>query len=129
MSTTTITLTCAQSGTSYTTNLNSALGAIDTCHSGTTAPATNVVQGKLWLDLSSSDMVLKIYDGTSWLPMLDLDAGVMKATAVDGLDLTNWTVTETSGVLYFATGGVNKMKLDASGNMTCVGSVTAYGTM
>jgi len=187
MSTTTITLTCAQSGTSYTTNLNGALGAIDTCHSGTTAPTTNVVQGKQWLDTSSGDMILKIYDGTSWLTLLDLTAGVMKAVSAvtadslatartvtvsgdatgsftyDGsansslvitdvyphaelngsatevfsastmnaatVDLGDWTVTETTGVLYFATGGVSKMKLDASGNITCVGNITAYGTM
>ena len=62
MSTTTITLTCAQSGTSYTTNLNNALSALDTAHSGATAPTTNLVQGKFWLDTSSGDMVLKIYD-------------------------------------------------------------------
>lgn len=45
------------------------------------------------------------------------------------VDLGNWTVTESAGVLYFATSGVNKMKLDASGNLTVVGNVTAYGTM
>ena len=53
-------------------------------------------------------------------------AGEVQATTVD---LGDWTVTETGGVLYFATGGVNKMKLDASGNLTVVGNVTAYGTV
>ena len=43
--------------------------------------------------------------------------------------LGDWTVTESSGVLHFATGGVNKMKLDATGNLTVVGNVTAYGTI
>ena len=43
--------------------------------------------------------------------------------------LTNWTIVETAGVLYFKTGGVSKAKLDASGNLTVVGNVTAYGTM
>jgi len=50
----------------------------------------------------------------------------LNATTVD---LGNWTVTESAGVLYFATGGVNKMKLDASGNLTVVGDVTAFGTV
>jgi len=45
------------------------------------------------------------------------------------LDLGNWTVTESGGVLFFATGGTNKMKLDASGNLTTVGNVIAYGSM
>lgn len=42
---------------------------------------------------------------------------------------TNWTVTESGGVLYFKYGGVNKMKLDSSGNITVSGNVTAYGTV
>ena len=46
-----------------------------------------------------------------------------------GVDLGNWTLTESAGVLYFATGGTNKMKLDASGNLTVVGDVTAFGTI
>jgi hypothetical protein len=50
----------------------------------------------------------------------------LNATTVD---LGNWTVTESVGVLYFATGGVNKMKLDASGNLTVVGDLTAFGTI
>ena len=53
-------------------------------------------------------------------------ASTMNATTVD---LGDWTITEGGGVLYFATGGTNKMKLDASGNLTVVGNVTAYGTM
>jgi len=47
----------------------------------------------------------------------------------NSFDFGNWTITETSGVLYFATSGTNKMKLDASGNLTCVGDVTAYGSI
>jgi hypothetical protein len=42
---------------------------------------------------------------------------------------TNWSVTETAGVLYFAYSGTNKAKIDSSGNLTVVGNVTAYGTV
>lgn len=49
--------------------------------------------------------------------------------AVTTVDLGDWTITESAGVLYFATGGVNKMKLDATGNLTVTGDVTAYGTI
>ena len=52
--------------------------------------------------------------------------GTLNATTVD---LGNWTLTESGGVLFFATGGTNKMKLDASGNLICVGDVTAFGTV
>ena len=50
-------------------------------------------------------------------------------TNTTSVDFGNWTITESAGVLYFATGGTNKMKLDASGNLTVVGDVTAYGTV
>jgi hypothetical protein len=53
-------------------------------------------------------------------------ASTLNATTVD---LGNWTITEAAGVLYFATLGVNKMKLDGSGNLTVVGDVTAKGTV
>jgi hypothetical protein len=52
--------------------------------------------------------------------------GTVNVTTVD---LGNWTITESAGVLYFATGGTNKMKLDASGNLTVTGDVTAYGSV
>mgnify|MGYP006091009897 FL=1 len=53
-------------------------------------------------------------------------ASTLNATTVD---LGDWTITESSGTLYFATGGTNKMKLDASGNITAAGNVTAFGTI
>ena len=53
-------------------------------------------------------------------------ASTLNATTVD---LGDWTITESAGVLYFATGGTNKMKLDADGNLLVVGNVTAYGTI
>ncbi len=45
------------------------------------------------------------------------------------VDLGDWTVTESAGVLYFANSGTNKMKIDASGNLTVAGDVTAFGTI
>lgn len=51
------------------------------------------------------------------------------AVGSGSITTTNWTVVESGGVLYFKYGGVNKMKLDSSGNITVVGNVTAYGTV
>ena len=51
---------------------------------------------------------------------------------VEAIDFGDWRITESSGVLYFATGGfggVNKMKLDASGNLTITGSLNSNGTI
>lgn len=52
------------------------------------------------------------FDSSGWLP---LGSG--------------WKVKESGGVLYFAVGSTNYMKLDASGNLTVAGNVTAYGTV
>ena len=56
----------------------------------------------------------------------ELTATTMNVTTVD---LGDWTITESAGSLYFATGGTNKMKLDASGNAIFTGDVTAFGTI
>lgn len=47
----------------------------------------------------------------------------------DVIGFSNWTITESGGALYFATGGTNKMKLDASGNLDVVGNVNTNATI
>ena len=42
---------------------------------------------------------------------------------------TNWSVLESGGILFFRYAGVNKMKIDSSGNITVTGNVTAYGSV
>ena len=44
-------------------------------------------------------------------------------------DFGDWTVTETGGSLYFATLGVNKMKLTAAGNLEITGTLTQSATI
>jgi hypothetical protein len=56
----------------------------------------------------------------------NFSAAILNATTVD---LGDWTLTESAGTLYFASSGVNKMKLDASGNLTVVGNVNTNGTI
>jgi len=59
----------------------------------------------------------------SWVPLVNEDGS-------GGVKLgSNWTVTETNGSLYFSTGGTNKMKLDANGNLDVVGSVNSNATI
>jgi len=41
----------------------------------------------------------------------------------------NWTVEQSSNNLLFKYNGASKMKLDENGNLTCVGDVTASGTI
>ena len=44
-------------------------------------------------------------------------------------DFGDWTVTESGGSLYFATLGVNKMKLTAAGNLEITGTLTPSATI
>jgi hypothetical protein len=53
-------------------------------------------------------------------------SGTVNANSVD---LGSFVVTETNGHLYFSVNGVNKMKLDASGNLDVVGSVNSNATI
>jgi hypothetical protein len=57
------------------------------------------------------------------LTATSIATSVISATT---LDFGTWTVTETGGILYFASGGTNKMKLDSSGNLSVSGNITAY---
>ena len=67
--------------------------------------------------------------------MLQHEGATKLATTSTGISVTgsvtlgNWSVTQSGTDLVFATGGTNKMKLDASGNLTVVGDVTAFGTV
>ena len=66
-------------------------------------------------------------------PMVQPTATITTATITTAnattVDFGDWTITEDAGVLKFATGGVNKMSLDASGNLTVTGNVNTSGTI
>lgn len=74
MSTTTLTISADQTGTAYTADLNAGLAAINTCHSGNTAPTEDLFAGKFWLDTAGSNPILKIYR-TGWKSLFTLKAG------------------------------------------------------
>ena len=56
-------------------------------------------------------------------------ASVIELSAAFKVDYGDWTISESGGSLYFATSGVNKMKLDASGNLDVVGNVNTNATI
>jgi hypothetical protein len=45
------------------------------------------------------------------------------------INTTNYTFTEVGGVLFIKNGATNIAKIDASGNLTVIGNITAYGTV
>ena len=84
------------------------------------AVANTVVDGKAMVYGSS---------GTATMTTATITTANITTANVTTVDLGNWTITESGGVLFFATNGTNKMKLDGSGNLTVVGDITAFGTV
>ena len=116
-------------GTTINTALDTIVDGVNGT-SGTLAPdlSTLTINGT---DVTATAAELNYMDGvtSNVQTQLDTKAPTASPTFTGTVTLGGWTVTESAGVLYFATGGTNKMKLDASGNLTVVGNVTAYGTV
>jgi hypothetical protein len=98
MSTASISITPVQTGTAYTNDLNAALDAVDTKHSGAVAPTTELITGKYWLDTSGVDPILKIYrSGWKTLFTIKTDGASMDAFSVNTGALTVSGVTTFNG--------------------------------
>ena len=78
----------------------------------------------------TTDVVSFETDGSERARVNNTGISVTGAVALTGsVSFANWTITETGGSLYFATGGTNKMKLDSSGNLDVVGNVNTNATI
>ena len=130
MSQKTITLSCDQSGTTYTTELNLALEAMDSMHSGDVAPTTNIADGKFWLDTSVSDNVVKILIGATWHVLWDFDGSDFFAKRAESA--TNATLAaaatklETArlvgGISFDGTVNIDLPGVNADGNQNTSGT-------
>jgi hypothetical protein len=120
-------------------NADAAAASLQTSDIGSSVQAYDVDLNTL-AALDHSDGNFIVGNGTTWaaesgatarssIGLGASDSPTFATVNMTTADLGNWTVTESAGVLYFATSGVNKMKLDASGNLTVVGDVTASGTI
>lgn len=58
-----------------------------------------------------------------------LAGSASQAFSALSVTMGGWTVTESAGNLVFSSGGTARMKLDAAGNLTVTGNVTANGTV
>tara|TARA_R110000787_G_scaffold72228_1_gene161118 strand:+ start:1504 stop:1917 length:414 start_codon:yes stop_codon:yes gene_type:complete len=115
------------------TNLNANWTSIDTLLGGTNATefgylggVTSAIQTQL---NAKSPIASPTFTGTATIPTAAITTANITTANITTADFGDWTITEDAGVLKFATGGVNKMSLDASGNLTVTGNVNAAGTI
>ena len=94
---------------------------------GGSAFVTSTVSSLNLETATSSDIVMRT--GATERLRLYGTSGDLTMTGGGSIGWANWTITESGGSLYFATGGTNKMKLDASGNLDVVGSVNSNATI
>ena len=125
-------------GTTPVTGIDINSGTIDGTNVGATTAATGnfstlSIGGTA---ITATPTELNYVDGVTSAIQTQLDAKAPLASptftgtaTVPTIDFGTWTITESSTVLHFATGGVVKMKLEASGDLTVVGDVTAFGTI
>ena len=132
-------------------NLNANWTSLDTLLGGTTAAEFSILDGATattvevnYLSGVTSAIQTQIdakapiadptFTGTATIATATITnatvtTGTITTANVTTIDFGDWTITEDSGVLKFATGGVNKMSLDASGNLTVTGNVNTSGTI
>ena len=132
-------------------NLNANWTSLDTLLGGTTAAEFSILDGATattvevnYLSGVTSAIQTQIdakapiadptFTGTATIATATITnatvtTGTITTANVTTIDFGDWTITEDSGVLEFATGGVNKMSLDASGNLTVTGNVNTSGTI
>lgn len=103
------------------TSLDTTLGGVSAAEFMHLSGVTSAIQTQMDAKAPTASPT---FTGTATIPTATITTA--NATTVDFGD---WTITEDAGVLKFATGGVNKMSLDASGNLTVTGNVNTSGTI
>ena len=83
---------------------------------------------------TKADSLSPVITGTAAIAAATITTGTVtnltSTTAnITTVDLGNWTITEDSGNLLFAYGGVEKFKMDSTGHLTVTNDVTAFGTI
>ena len=128
------------------TNLNANWTSIDTLLGGASATEFAILDGATVTTVevnyvsgvtsaiqtqlnAKSPIASPTFTGTATIPTAAITTANITTANITTADFGDWTVTEDAGVLKFATGGVNKMSLDASGNLTVTGNVNTAGTI
>jgi hypothetical protein len=118
------------------TDLNNNWTSLDTTLGGVSAAEFSILDGA-----TATTVEVNYLSGVTSAIQTQIDAKAPTASptftgtatittaSITTVDFGDWTITEDAGVLKFATGGVNKMSLDANGNLTVTGNVNTAGTI
>ena len=127
MSQANLTIDCDEAGTPYTTSITDAHLAMDSMHSGPTAPTDNLHDGKLWLDTSDSDNKYKILIGNTWYILADFNGSKWyfeQAKVATKLE----TARDIGGVSFDGTANINLPGVNAPGNQSTSGKAATAGS-
>ena len=80
-----LTLSCAVTGTTFTTNISNALAAVNSIQSGDSAPTDNLEDGVMWLNTTGADNIINVRIGSSWIELARLVSGSWQVAALSGL--------------------------------------------
>lgn len=131
------------SGAVVRADINSALAAVKSTNSGTSAPASPVA-GMLWVDTdtpSSATWTFQIHDGGGWISLGQVDttnnrfvpagnfsggSAASPGLAVAG-DSDTGIYSAAGNSLSFSTGGVERLTLKSDGDAELAGDLFAHG--
>jgi len=108
------------------TSLDSTLGGVSAAEFLHLSGVTSAIQTQINAKAPTANPT---FTGTATIPIAAITTATITTANATTVDFGDWTITEDAGVLKFATGGVNKMSLDASGNLTVTGNVNTAGAI
>jgi len=119
------TLTGSETAVAARGKINNSLDALKTLHSGANDTGITTVAHMLWFDTANDQLKIRNAANSAWIVIGRLDDTDSDFHPMVG----DWEMEHSGNDLIFSYSGVNKMKLSASGDLTVVGNVTAYGTI
>jgi len=120
-------LSAALSGTPTAPTATAGTNTTQIATTAFTTTAVSNLSGTLGT-MSTQDATAVAITGGTATGMTDIDSTTVTASTTLEIG-AGWSVVQSGTTLYFKYSGVNKMKLDSSGNLVVTGNVTAYGTV
>lgn len=103
-----------KSGTALASDLNSFRTALHTSHSGSTAPSY-ITTGMLWVDSTSANLKIKMYDGAQSIDVAIIDATNNVARVAVDSAATSYITTTTAAQIKFVIASVDTATIRSTG--------------